>query len=257
MHGHGRGNQRGGPWGPAPRPTALFTCACCLADAPAHDGASPMSPVIPGLVCQHRVCSTCLSGHAASTLRARRSATVPCVASSPAAGGCALAFAPEDVERSLRGSPADLALYHELLALSSVSCGLYCPHESCGAFLEASDEEAEDAEAGPFATCPACSRALCAHCRVPWHADMTCAQFAALPAAQRLPPARVALEAAARSLGWKACPSCGHLVERADGCNFITCHCGAGFCCASSIYVKPAAAISSLTPLSPDSCGAK
>lgn len=29
---------------------------------------------------------------------------------------------------------------------------------------------------------------------------------------------------------WKACPKCGNMVERSDGCNDMVCRCGQGFC---------------------------
>ena len=34
----------------------------------------------------------------------------------------------------------------------------------------------------------------------------------------------------AQDLAWKKCPSCNILVDRIDGCNYVRCRCGTGFC---------------------------
>ncbi|KAM0065920.1 putative IBR domain, E3 ubiquitin ligase RBR family [Helianthus debilis subsp. tardiflorus] len=34
----------------------------------------------------------------------------------------------------------------------------------------------------------------------------------------------------AKGKNWMKCPKCKHFVEKVDGCNFIACRCGLGFC---------------------------
>lgn len=61
----------------------------------------------------------------------------------------------------------------------------------------------------------------CYACRVPWHDQLTCEQYKALPADQRQPDDR-ALAALAKQKGWRACPSCGVNVELTSGCHHIS-----------------------------------
>ena len=55
----------------------------------------------------------------------------------------------------------------------------------------------------------------------------------------------------AADLAWKKCPSCNILVDRIDGCNYVRCRCGTGFCyrcglaygpkpCATNVHGTPA-----------------
>ncbi len=50
---------------------------------------------------------------------------------------------------------------------------LYCPNKACSQLLLLDGEPPSDAEV----QCPYCEQPLCAACRVPWHAGLSCQQF--------------------------------------------------------------------------------
>eukprot|EP00775_Hariotina_reticulata_P005403 gene5403-biopygen7207 len=78
--------------------------------------------------------------------------------------------------------------------------------------------------------CPYCHRAFCLACGTTgWHQNMTCHQFQALPPDRRSTDA-VVLMRLAEQQGWQQCPGCSFLVERTQGCNYVHCRCGVGFC---------------------------
>jgi hypothetical protein len=101
---------------------------------------------------------------------------------------------------------------------------LYCPNPKCSQFVQAH----EDADQ-PQAQCPSCQHLMCVPCRSPWHAGLDCEQYQALPLDERSPEDRATLQLA-RTNKWRRCHQCQAIVELAQGCNHITCRCGAHFC---------------------------
>ena len=74
--------------------------------------------------------------------------------------------------------------------------------------------------------CPSCFSTICSACDEEAHEGMTCQErrLHKDPAEQD----RLFNEWAARN--GKRCPECRSVVEKNDGCNHMTCHCGAHFC---------------------------
>jgi ornithine carbamoyltransferase len=58
---------------------------------------------------------------------------------------------------------------------------------------------------------------------------LRCAQYKALPISERSALDLQFLELA-RNNRWKRCPGCQSMVEREDGCFFMTCSCRTRFC---------------------------
>eukprot|EP00171_Calliarthron_tuberculosum_P019374 IDg19374t1 len=96
----------------------------------------------------------------------------------------------------------------------------YCSNPAC-----ATPFDYEEGGPGPCVICPLCDTATCAECIAPWHAKQSCAE--ARPDG--------ALDALAAQRRWRRCPSCTTLVDRVDGCNFVRCRCGTGFCYACGV----------------------
>eukprot|EP01062_Namystynia_karyoxenos_P038930 TRINITY_DN28297_c0_g1_i1.p1 TRINITY_DN28297_c0_g1~~TRINITY_DN28297_c0_g1_i1.p1 ORF type:complete len:425 (+),score=115.23 TRINITY_DN28297_c0_g1_i1:101-1276(+) len=67
--------------------------------------------------------------------------------------------------------------------------------------------------------CADCGAASCAHCRVPWHEGLSCAQHQHAREVDGL----------LRSGAFRICPHCGTLCERRRGCNNVRCTCGKVF----------------------------
>ena len=75
--------------------------------------------------------------------------------------------------------------------------------------------------------CPACFSTICPSCDEEAHAGMSCEEKRILknPAEQE----RLNEQLAASS-GYKRCPTCRVMIEKTEGCNHMTCKCGAHIC---------------------------
>ncbi|KAK8952271.1 hypothetical protein KSP39_PZI003667 [Platanthera zijinensis] len=103
------------------------------------------------------------------------------------------------------------------LCESIVDSKFYCPFKDCSALMiDDKDNEIKDAE------CPHCSRLFCAHCRVPWHAGLSCGEFQNLDKEERQQEDLMLMNLAKKSQ-WQRCPKCKFFVEKRSGCMFITC----------------------------------
>lgn len=204
---------------PERRPACVFKCPVCLDDS---EG-SGVAASVGARRCSHEVCSPCFASYAEHSVVHSRSSVVSCVAR-----GCAAKYTFDSVAAALAGRPAALSILYDLAAHVAAGQLIYCPHPGCGEPLSLPDGGAPVRQPSE---CLRCHRALCASCVGPWHANLTCAAFKALPEAQRLPASEVALRDTARREGWRPCPDCGTMIEKhPDGCAFIACRCGCGFC---------------------------
>ncbi|KAL1851390.1 hypothetical protein Daus18300_012571 [Diaporthe australafricana] len=89
----------------------------------------------------------------------------------------------------------------------------YCSKRFCNKFVPP-----QNINAGCQARC-VCGQVTCVDCKAEWH-----------PGRCAVDQAREALLTMAAQEGWQRCIRCMELVERIDGCNEITCACGARFC---------------------------
>ncbi|KAF2482310.1 hypothetical protein BDY17DRAFT_324601 [Neohortaea acidophila] len=95
---------------------------------------------------------------------------------------------------------------------------VYCHVAACGAYIG----KGERAEESMRATCQRCGAATCVLCRQEGHEGDCSAQMDDEAAKQ--------FRQLAKEKRWQTCPKCRRTVERAIGCNQITCLCGAQFC---------------------------
>ncbi|KAK8122593.1 hypothetical protein PG984_011263 [Apiospora sp. TS-2023a] len=96
---------------------------------------------------------------------------------------------------------------------------VYCYKHECNAYIPAEDRTET------FGWCWDCEVKTCLTCRKAAH-DGACDE-------ELLKKSREADEKLfrlAEEKGWKKCPACHAMIERLDGCNFLTCPCGQGFC---------------------------
>jgi len=59
---------------------------------------------------------------------------------------------------------------------------------------------------------------FCILCKVPWHTDMSCEEYA-----PQLGAASAELNLLAENNKWKRCPNCKHMIERTGGYRHIIC----------------------------------
>ncbi|KAI1412306.1 hypothetical protein F5Y13DRAFT_199912 [Hypoxylon sp. FL1857] len=91
----------------------------------------------------------------------------------------------------------------------------YCHRKDCSAFLPPANYLGDNT-----AFCDTCRSETCILCKGPAHPGEECARDENLEKVLEL----------ARVNGWRQCPNCGTLIERATGCYHMTCRCRAEFC---------------------------
>ncbi|KAJ7516233.1 hypothetical protein O6H91_22G048500 [Diphasiastrum complanatum] len=86
--------------------------------------------------------------------------------------------------------------------------------------------------------CEAYHYAFCMECIVPWHGNLTCAQYQYELTTPEASGDKKLLQLA-KSLKWQRCKNCAQIIERRDGCNHITCLCGHRFCyVCGAVWIK-------------------
>jgi hypothetical protein len=91
---------------------------------------------------------------------------------------------------------------------------LYCPNQTCSAFLGASSEDMAEI------TCTTCNTRACTACKNQAHPDEDCTDNTQT----------LALKSLASEMGWQTCPGCHAVVELQQGCYHMTCRCSTQFC---------------------------
>ncbi|KAF4983168.1 hypothetical protein FDECE_17362 [Fusarium decemcellulare] len=89
----------------------------------------------------------------------------------------------------------------------------YCSVSTCSAFIPPQLIEND------IASCPLCPQKTCVHCATQSHTGL-CPEDATSQELLQL----------AQDEGWQRCKACGVIVQLNQGCNHITCRCGAEFC---------------------------
>ncbi|KAI4603111.1 hypothetical protein KJ359_005903 [Pestalotiopsis sp. 9143b] len=96
---------------------------------------------------------------------------------------------------------------------------IYCPSRRCGTWIK--PELVHKLRDGrKQATCDNCETKVCCACNGKWHKGKDCPGD----------DATVKLLEQGKEAGWQRCYSCSHMVELTEGCNHMTCRCGAEFC---------------------------
>lgn len=99
----------------------------------------------------------------------------------------------------------------------------FCPRNGCGNAVEVLVETASC----QTVVCDACALQFCTECNQPWsetHRGITCQQY------QDQVLAHIDPTFGQLTKSTRRCPDCGVFLERTEGCNHMTCTCGAQFC---------------------------
>jgi hypothetical protein len=255
--------QRGGGAGGSGAAAVPFTCSICFCD---YDSVAEEGQRF--FACGHVFCVGCAKGHVTAqleqglpdakgilcpTLDCRTPLSLPDV-SAAAGAAAARRFDELMMGKLLQQNPEHLGCATHsclwfwalkltltlMLTLTQRSC---CPTPGCPFLFE------WDA-ANRKLDCPLCKKRYCVFCKVralrckprsapasadapalctpraqcDWHTGMRCEERAAGSADD------AAFLALARKGRFKSCPSCKCWVEKADGCDGMTCRCGAHFC---------------------------
>ncbi|MQL89449.1 hypothetical protein Taro_022027, partial [Colocasia esculenta] len=104
--------------------------------------------------------------------------------------------------------------------------GIHCPFPNCLALLihdrSTVGEDSSNQSDDNCIECQECHRLVCIDCGVPWHLSMTCEEYQNLPAEERH-AADNALHHLANDNNWRRCQHCRRMIERTDGCYYMSC----------------------------------
>ncbi|KAL2866842.1 Rcat domain-containing protein [Aspergillus lucknowensis] len=182
---------------------------CCLV---CHERKAPEQLV--ELPCRHRQCVDCILEVVDHYLKGRRLFSNFCCQEVKPVEAI-LPLIPEHQRSAYADKIEEHKLPHHKL--------WYCPDPSCGKWIRPRKKLVVGSMLPRFIrlthACPFCNMPICLSCRGCGHRG-------------RCPPdkSREMLLALAKRRGWKRCYRCGALVEKVDGCDHVTCRCGAEIC---------------------------
>ncbi|OLN97635.1 putative E3 ubiquitin-protein ligase [Colletotrichum chlorophyti] len=109
--------------------------------------------------------------------------------------------------------------WNKKFAEYSVRNRVYCPSRDCGAWIK--PHNIHRSESGrKYGKCSRCRLKVCCACNGKWHSSRECPRD----------DETARFMEQAKEEGWKRCYKCNHMVELKEGCNHMTCRCGAQFC---------------------------
>lgn len=179
--------------------------------------------------CKHVYCAGCFEDLCFAGVNSS-----PCIRCQGDAGKCGEVLLLAELQTHL--SSAALEDILETAFSTHVSRNLndlrYCPTPDCGQMYRATNPSghndggvAGSTGESPLFICPACLVAVCTACHVS-HDGVTCTEHR-----YRASGGYEALLVAKKKLGIKDCPKCGTMIEKASGCNHMTCStCGIHIC---------------------------
>ena len=190
------------PGSPPPCKEPTLQCGICFDD-------EVESKVFKLGFCSHAYCSGCMQQYLKVVALETKKFPVPCP-------GCTESL---DVWRCVdalnanKARAAADALAQLAIARTQVTTVKYCSNAECATPFE---YDGDGDRSTARIKCPLCKTSTCVLCSKAWHqgpCELTKEE-----------------EALKNDERYKQCPSCDELIERADGCNFVRCRCGTGFC---------------------------
>ncbi|EGO56161.1 hypothetical protein NEUTE1DRAFT_83195 [Neurospora tetrasperma FGSC 2508] len=153
--------------------------------------------------CQHHMCQTCLTKLFTDLLKDQTLFPPRCCHQPISLDKCRFLLEPELVGRFLAKK-----LEYETVNQT------YCSRPTCSLFIP---QQAITLDVG---TCVKCRQRTCVVCKGQAHVGTDCPEDSATKEVLQL----------AGTEGWMRCYSCKRMVDLVQGCNHITCPCGAQFC---------------------------
>ncbi|KAI0202427.1 hypothetical protein F4808DRAFT_75399 [Astrocystis sublimbata] len=166
--------------------------------------------------CDHAYCLDCFERMCLSSPTQDSEVKIRCVGNS---GDCGTVLSLAELQEHL-----SLSAFEELLEKSFASYVRlrpdqlrHCPSADCDHVYRAN-------EPTRVLACNGCLKATCTACHAQ-HEPLTCADYQDVASGRR-----EANEKLKKDLGIKDCPKCKTPLEKTDGCDHITCRCGAHIC---------------------------
>jgi len=182
-----------------------------------------MEPAEPPLVktsCGHTYCKACITGFIKAAIDGRKF-PINCFHTSDGGNGsaCETPLSISIIQDALSKADSDQLLEISFSAYIQTRPNeyAYCPTPDCPTVYVVTST-------GTVLTCNQCLLGICTACKTAAHHGQTCAQYKAAIAGESQ------FQEWKRRAGVKSCPKCSADIEKNDGCNHMTCKCGAHLC---------------------------
>lgn len=186
-------------------------CGCCYGDAAFED----MVQCLDG----HLFCASCLMNYAKEATFGQGKTTLVCMSD-----GCEGTFPMSQLKKAL---PAKILekyedrVQEESLTLAQMDDFVQCPYCDFAAILPQEEKVFKCQN-------PSCAKETCRYCKEEWsdHFGLKCTEVE--KSAQK--DVRLSYEERMTMAKIRKCPKCGCEFTKSDGCNKMTCRCGATMC---------------------------
>ncbi|KAK6081044.1 IBR domain-containing protein [Seiridium cupressi] len=185
-----------------PSKVKLVECVACLDDEIPSTKAAKLK-------CKHHMCHSCMKRVFKVSIKDPQHMPPKCCTEDP--------IPVEHVDRLFDTSFK--RTWNRKFAEYSTRNRIYCPSKRCGEWIKPNRiQKLRDGR--KIAKCGHCKTEVCCACNSKWHRSKDC------PGDEGT---NEILEQA-KEYGWQRCYSCKEMVELKEGCNHMTCRCGAEFC---------------------------
>ncbi|KAF4843091.1 putative E3 ubiquitin-protein ligase ARI4 [Colletotrichum siamense] len=166
------------------------------------------SSKVPKLKCGHRMCESCLEWRFQLSITDPQSMPPRC---------CTPDVIPLKYVERLLSSDFKMNWNRKYLEYSTRN-RIYCSSRRCGAWIRPSDIYRRGSR--KCGSCRVCGTDVCCSCKGKWHSSRDCPDD----------EDTTRFLEQAKEAGWQRCYKCNHMIELEEGCNHMTCRCGAQFC---------------------------
>lgn len=177
--------------------------------------------------CQHRYCFSCMRKHVEAKLLQGKLAECP-------HEKCKSSIEIESCKKFINSELYEIMSLRIKEASIPLTEKVYCPFSNCSALMSKTEVQeytptsSSPSAQGAMRKCVKCNRLFCISCQVPWHDNITCADY--MKSFLFLSSDEAKLKSLATKNRWRECIKCKNLIELAAGCYHIYCRCGYEFC---------------------------
>lgn len=186
---------------PPDKHSKMVECVVCLDDLPSSKTAK--------LKCGHRMCKSCLKRSFKLSVKDPAQMPPKCCTSD------CIPLKHVDNLFDIDFKKTWNRKFHEFSTRNRV----YCPGKRCGRWIRP-DQIQQHRNGRKVGRCGSCHTRVCCDCNNKWHGSGPC------PADEETNQ----ILQQAKEEGWQRCFNCRNMVELKEGCNHMTCRCGAEFC---------------------------
>ncbi|KAL2907248.1 ATP-dependent RNA helicase DEAH12 chloroplastic [Bienertia sinuspersici] len=171
--------------------------------------------------CMHVFCRSCLVEQCESAMKNVDSFPICC-----AHDGCGVPIWLVDIKSLLSSEKLDELFQASMRSFVAYSGGKFkfCPSPDCPSVYQVAGPG--DSSGEPF-VCEVCYAETCTKCHLEYHPYLSCEKYKEF---KDDPDSSLREWQRGKEDYVKRCPTCGHTIEKAEGCNHVECKCGQHLC---------------------------